>query len=204
LDFQRLTGLPLGTPFYVRFTDHDCSFPTDAPGSVEDPSIFTEQGLKGRLQEKNDPKRNTTVEKASRSDIPLKLKRVLGSDGQSQFLHAEEDGKDGEPLFVLCCILQTSRDEKVLKEEQMQAIETSPIGSLLWLRFNSKSSSEAPFLENTPHPLYKFPVFNSVRDRLYKGKGKHLGKAINKVMRGNRPTQSKCGLFVLCKIEASD
>lgn len=196
LEFHRLTSLPFGTPFYVRVTAHDLPFPANAP--VVEHSIFTEGGLIGRLQEKRNPKGNTSVEKASRSDIPLKLIRVLGSDGRSQFIGTKEDGK---PLFVLCHILETSRNVKELKENQMQAIEATPIGAMFWLRFDNKSSSEAPFSEVSSHPLYKFPVFNSVRDRL-KAKKKVLGKSINKVMIGNRPKKSDCGLFVLCKIVA--
>ena len=193
IDFHAIMQLHTGAPFYVRSAD---SVDGDLPKFACAHPIFrtfAEAGLKGRLQQKQNPKDKTKATKATRSSILLTLVRVLGRDGRSQHI---DNGS-----FILCKTSPRSEMPKEQMEQEMKEIESQAVGERFWARMNRQSNSEIPPPCDTPHTWYKMPVFNSVRDRL-SNKKDVLGKKVRKIMKGARPVKSKCDLWFLCEIDS--
>jgi len=190
--FEDIMVLPLGTSFWIPCTSqlNSVSPPPAVVASKHPVFTMCEATLKSRIRPGSASlKNNTSAKKTTRSTETLKLNRIL-SNGTSQFMKV--DGIS----FVLCCLVKSTQNEQQLKTEQLNVIQSLPVGTEFWIREKARtSSSQDPTPTSFPSLSFNVPVFEGVKDRLKKQR-----KSINKVMKGNRPIKSKCGKYLHCKI----
>jgi hypothetical protein len=197
VDFADIIGLPWGTHFFVRSTDHEDLIPSGELGHPLFKS-FTLEGLIGRVRDNRTRLDNTNAKMVTRVDIPLSIQTVQDKHGETIYT-----GVAGKQSFVLCCLLETVENHAETLDQQMQEIENLAVGQRFWTRFNktvpTTTTPPSRGVDGKKYTCYNMPTWVSIRDRLKKIKHE-TGRMPRKVMMGNRPIKSDGGSFILMEI----